>query len=264
MLLIATLASAACSPSVDVVQPSAVPIVEAIDAAPEPQRWAFSYQAISASPYISCLNGIDQVAGVIDLTSGLVLVEPNRVAPPILVTESAILVETDPDTGYWTETPWSAASESSRLVEVFGEIAAGYVSTGLRAPDPNMTSLAFITIADRVDVAETRPGLDGRTIEITVNGDRYLDELVNGRNAVVTGDDLPIPRVRVTVDSNGRVTALEVRVEGKADEVHGDGYVTTFQYPEGRLELPEAELVERVEFPSLSYPRPASSCRFQS
>lgn len=263
ILLSAAIAAAACSPPADVVEPAAVPIVDAIATAPEPQRWEFSYRAISASPYISCLNGIDQVSGTVDLTAGLVLVEPDRVAPPILVTESTLFVAGDLESEFWVETPWSAAPDSPDLVELFGEIAAGYVSTGLRAPDPNMTSLAFIGIADRVELTETRAGLEGQTIEVTVNGDGYLEELAKGGDAGVA-DGRPIPIVRITVDSNGRVNALEVRIEGQADEVHGDGYVTTFQYPESSLELPEAELVERVEFASLSYPKPASSCRFQS
>lgn len=264
-ILCAAVASTACSPSAEIVDPAAAPIVDAISAAPEIERWSFNYRAVSASPYISCLNGIDQVSGVIDLTAGLVLVEPDRAAPPILVTESTLLVANDLESNSWSEAPRGQEAANPELVEMFGEIAAGYVSTGLRAPDPTMTALAFIGIADRVEVAETRRGLEGQTLALTVNSDQYLEELrTDGGEADVTSDTAPIPTVRITVGGDGRVTALEVRIEGEADQVHGDGYVTTFQYPSRGVQPPAAEAVQQVAFASLTYPRPANSCRFQS
>lgn len=261
---IAGVVLAACGTGVDPIDADAAPIVDAVAAAPEPQRWSFSYRATSSSPYISCLNGIDQVSGTIDLSTGVVLVEPDRLAPAILVTESTIMVANDPEAESWSESAWQTGSDRSQLVEVFGQIAAGYIDTGLRAPDPNMTSLAFIGIADRVEAVETRHDLSGQTISVTLNKDRYLAELAAGGDLADTEGGVPIPTIRITVGSDGRVTALEVRIDGQASEAHEDSYVTTFQYGESQIDVPRPELVERVPFSSLQYPQPASSCRFQS
>ncbi len=262
--LCTTVASVACVRTVDVVDPAAAPVVEAMVSAPETQRWSFNHRATSASPFISCLNGIDQVSGVIDVSAGLALVEPDRVAPPILVTDSTILLANDLESESWSEAPWNAESDSSDLVEVFGEIAASYINSGIRAPDPNMTSLAFVSIASRVELVETRPGLSGQTISITVDDDRYLEELATEADRTYSGGEVPIPAIRITVGGDGRVTALEVRIDGQVSEVHGDGYVTTFDYPPSPIDAPAAELVQQVPFDSLQYPEPANSCRFQS
>ncbi len=254
----------ACGADVTPIDPDAAPIVEAIAAAPAPQRWSFNYRATSPSPYISCLTGIDQVSGIIDLSTGVVLVEPDRVAPVILVTDSTIWVANDLGAESWSEVAWDAESDGSRLVDVFGEIAAGYIDTGLQAPDPNMTSLAFISIAERVEVAESRPGLNGQTISVTVDEDRYLQELAAAGEPASPDGDVAIPAIRITVGTDGRVTALEVSVDGQTGEAHGGGYVKTFEYADRQVEVPAPELVEQVPFGSLEYPEPATSCRFQS
>lgn len=100
------------------IDPPAQPAVNRIVAAPSLQRWAFTYQPNSASPYLACLTGVDGVTGVVDLAAGAVIVEPDRNAPPVIVTNSSFLVPARSGRG-WDEVRWGPNSDPASLYPIF-------------------------------------------------------------------------------------------------------------------------------------------------
>ena len=243
---------AGCGASADrVISAEARPILERLQSAPIPEAWSFDYVPLSASPYVSCLNGVDQVSGVIDLQTDAIRLQPDRVAPPLLATNTLLLVEESD--GIWGATSISEF-ENDSLEELFGQIVAGYLATGTRAPDPNLTVLALAEVAIEITVTDPPRGFEGETIAIRLDPAKYAAE--------VEAVDSTVPQVRATIDPTGNVTALIVEAEANG-ETHADGYVLRIEMlTGGDLVVPGAEQQNLVAASDVRYPDPTTSCRF--
>lgn len=263
---LAVLGTACGNPRPD-VDPAAQPIVEKIAAAPETRQWTFTFKPHSGSPYVGCLSGIDEVQGVVDLDAGAIQVEPNREAPPIVVTETALLVATDTGNDRsWQEAPLIDDSSSELLEEVFGRSLAGFIANDVREPSPNMTVAAVMKVAASIQ-RDTESAQSGDTIKITVDPDDYRDELVS--DGQQPGPDDPIPQFLVTVDDNGRVIALDVDTDsvgrGADDGGHGGGYLLLASYERPATVLvPDRSSWVSTSIGDIQYPRPGSGCVFES
>lgn len=254
-----------CARGSNPVDAAARPIVERLRDAPVPTRWSFRYQPDSASDYLACLRGVDVVFGVMDLEVGALMVQPERNAPAIIVTESGFVVAPDPTAeGPWQEVRWNESDDPRQLESMFGEVLAGYIATGLRAPDLNMTTLAAIRIAGAVEVTTPPTGLSGDTLRITVDPDEYLAELESQGAATVDATEA-IPTLIATVDDAGRVVALAVdaRPADESADGHGTRYFLTAGY-DGTEPLSLSGAAERSTVPlnRLGYPSPEDSCQF--
>ena len=156
LLFTAALISAACGSSPTVITADAQPIVDRILAADPIERWAFLYQPDTASPYLACLGGVDEVQGVIDVGNKVLSLEPNRDAPPVTVTDASVLVPDPREPETWHEISRTPTLDPAQLQPIFGEVLAGYIATGLRAPDLNMITQAAIDIATSVEATDPR------------------------------------------------------------------------------------------------------------
>lgn len=259
-------AAVGCAGDGSPVEAAARPIVERLRDAPVPTRWSFRYQADSASDYLACLGGVDVVFGVMDLEVGALMIQPERNAPAIIVTESDFFVTADSTAeGPWQEARRNGSDNAGQLESIFGKVLAGYIATGLRAPDLNMTTLAAIRIADAVEVAVPPAGLSGDTLRITVDPDEYLAEL-ESQGAVSLDATEAIPTLIATVDDSGLVVALAVDATpaGETAGDHGDRYFLTAGYDDtAPLSLPGAAERRTVPLNRLAYPPPEESCQFR-
>lgn len=77
LLIAAALIGTGCGTSPNVIATDAQPIVDRILTADPLGRWTFTYQPDTASPYLACLGGIDEVQGVIDVSDNVLRLEPN-------------------------------------------------------------------------------------------------------------------------------------------------------------------------------------------
>lgn len=267
LVVVLVVLGTACGAGQPVVGPAARPIVDRIGAAPEIRQWTFTFKPHSGSPYVGCLSGIDEVEGVVDLDAGAVQVEPSRDAPPVIVTESSLLVATDSGGGQlWQEAPLVDGSGGEYLGEMFGRSLAGFIANGVGEPSPNMTVDAVLDVAASIQRA-TGSGESGDTLVITVDPDRYRDELVSAGQQ--SGPEDPTPRFLVSVDEIGRVTALEVDTEsavpGEEGGGHGDGYVLLASYePSRSIAVPDPSSRVSGAVEDIRYPPPGTGCVFES
>lgn len=259
--------TAGCGTSTPVVATEAQPTVNRMLAADAIERWTFTYQPDSASPYLACLGGIDGIRGAIDVTAKVLRLEPYRDAPPVIVTDTAVLVPSPNGSQTWLEAAWTPTLDTKRLEAIFGDALAGYIATGLRAPDLNMTTAALVDIAWSVEATDPPFQLAGDAIRITVDADRYLRELE--ANAIDISDDERgrVPTFIAVVDSRGRVSALVVDgVPSRPDRSeadHADRYIVTAQFKELdpiATALPEDR--ELANLADITYPTPDASCKF--
>ena len=255
--------------SSDVASDQAAPIVDRLTNAPSPQRWDFTYQPDSASPYADCLSGLDAVDGSIDATNGVLRVAPRRTAPPLLVTDTSLLVAQSDRLDSWLDIPLDESLDEDQLVEMFGEILTSYIVTGIDEPDLRATVLAAIDTAATVDTAPTPFGLDGEAVEITIDPDLYLDELAAGGVTVTDDERSRTPTITAVIDSLGRVTGLVVDPGATGsdgtDGEHRDRYVVTASYDELEpLEVPDATNRAVSGIDDVDYPSPDESCTFGS
>ncbi|MFN3255342.1 MAG: hypothetical protein ACE37B_06575 [Ilumatobacter sp.] len=269
LVAIAATLAACAGDSPSISSDEAAPIVERLTASPTPQRWNFSYQPDSASPYVACLNGLDEVSGSIDVNVGMLRLAPERDAPALIVTGTSLLIAEPNQPNSWLEIPLGPSGDESRLVGLFGEALAGYIVTGVKAPDLKTTVLAAIDIATSVDTTPAPFGLPGDAIEITINPDRYLDELAAGGVTVTDEDRNRIPTITAVVDPLGRVTGLVVDPPAAGDDAavveHRDRYVITATYDQLEpLELPDDSSRTRIDLDIAGYPRPDASCTLGS
>lgn len=268
MVFVATVAGCGDSSS-DVASDEAAPIVDRLTNTPNPQRWDFTYQSDSASPYADCLSGLDAVAGSIDTTNGVLRLAPRRNAPPLIVTDTSLLVAQSNQLDSWLDIPLDASLDEDRVVEVFGEILTSYIVTGIDEPDLRSTLLAAIDIAATVDATSTPFGLDGEAIEIRIEPDLYLDELIAGGVTVTDDERSQIPTITAVIDSFGRVTVLVVDPSATGDDgtdaEHRDRYVVTATYDDLEpLEVPDGGNRTVSGLDEVDYPGPDESCTFGS
>lgn len=251
--------------SSDPIDPAVRPILERLERTPAPARWSFRYMPISASPYIACLGGIDEVDGAVDTVAGLLLIEPNRDAAPIIVTNSSFMIRSDSqELENWDEVQSLDNDVRATLTPKLGEVLAGFVEDGLRLPDPKMTALAAVEIAESVKPAETPSGLTGDSFTVVVDPDQFIAELEAG-GLRPSEDDLDlIPTVTVSVDDTGLVTGLVIRTTSTgSEEEGGGGYVVATNYGDiTPLQLPGRLQRRPVDLVDLSYPSPNESCAF--
>lgn len=266
MIFAATFAGCGGTSS-DVASDGAAPIVDRLTNTPSPQRWDFTYQPDSASPYADCLSGVDAIDGSIDTTNGVLRLNPQRDAPALIVTGTSLLVARSNQPDSWLEMPLDPSPDEPLLVEMFGEILTSYIVTGVDEPDLAATVLAAIGTATSVDTAPTPFGLDGEAIEITIDPDLYLDELAAGGVAVSDDERSRIPTITAVIDSLGRVTGLVVDAGATGDDAnaaeHRDRYVVSASY-DGLEPLAVPGVAARTAggIDDIDYPEPDESCRF--
>lgn len=259
-MVVATVLLAGCA-ATEVIDADARPIVERLEQATPPTSWTFEYLTLAASPYVACLGGVDEVAGVVDLDQGVVVLQPARASPAVLVTAFTTLV---PETSgeRWHEV---ALDESgiAELTSVFGEVLAAFIRDGIHRPDLNSTVLGAIDIASSVSTTAPPFGLRGDAILIELDEDRYVAELAANAQPPPTDARSEItPSITATVDASGLVTGLAVTLAGGT---HGDGYVMTASYGEPpAIFLPEEAERVQSELADLDYPSAQESCRFGS
>lgn len=268
-VLIVAATFAGCGDNSSVVTGDAAPIVDRLTDSPSPQRWDFSYQPDSASPYVACLNGLDAVSGAIDVNIGMLRLTPERVAPALIVTGKSLLVGQPDQPDSWLEVPLGPSLDELRMVGLFGEVLASHIATGVEAPDLTTTVLAAVDIATTIDTTPAPFGLSGDAIEITIDPDLYLDELTAGGVTVTDDERNRIPTITAVVDSQGRVTGLVVDpgVGGNdaTDLEHRDRYVITASYDELEpLALPDVSNRAVTGIDTVDYPDPDESCVFGS
>ena len=269
MLLLAAVVLGGCGGDVSVTGAGAAPIVDRLTAAPSPQRWDFSYQPDSASPYFDCLSGLDAVSGAIDRTTGVLRLTPVREAPSLIVTDSALMIGHDNGPDSWFELVLDPGGDELPLVELFGEILASYITTGIEAPDLKMTLVAAIDIAASVEVVPAPAGLDGDAIEITLDPDLYLAQLSAGGIVITDEDRGRIPAITGVIDPQGRVIGLVVDPragdDGAPDDEHRDRYVISATYDDlETLSAPPGPSRTVVAVGAVEYPEPEESCSFGS
>lgn len=262
---VAALLLAGCGGADDVIDPEVRPIVERIRGAPTPSRWAFTYHPDSASPYLACLNGIDEASGTVDLETGIMFVRPDRDAPPIIVTNSSFMVATGTDPGDpWNEVRFGPEDDPAPLLPLFGEVLANLVATGIRAPDLNMTALAAIVIATAVEPDTPPAGAIGDTFRITVDPERYLGDLEANGVVAADGEQGRVPSFTVTADVHGRVTSLVVDASPTgAASGSADRYLVTATYETAAITVPARRDRRLTGLASLNYPTATTSCTFR-
>jgi len=267
LLIAAALIGTGCGTSPRVIAADAQPIVDRILAADPLERWTFSYRADTASPYLTCLGGIDEVQGVIDVSDKVLRLEPNRDAPPVTVTDASVLVPDPSEPETWHEIAWTPTLDPARLQPIFGEVLAGYIAAGLRAPDLNLTTQAAIDIASSVEATDPPFQLTGDTIRITVDPDRYLQEL-EANDADISNDERDrVPTFTAVVDALGRVSALVVDTgptpSGQSEADHRNRYIVTAHFDNLEpIAPPPAEDRNPATLADISYPTPDASCEF--
>ncbi|MDW3178677.1 MAG: hypothetical protein R8J94_14900 [Acidimicrobiia bacterium] len=263
-LLLGVLAFLSKAPN-DPIDPAVRPTVDRLEQTPAPKRWSFRYVPISASPYVACLGGVDEVDGAVDTIAGLMVLEPNREAPPIIVTDSSFMIPSDPpELENWDEVQLPDGEVRTTLTPILGEVLAGFVADGVRLPDPKMTALAAVEIAESVKPSESLPGLTGDSFTVIVDADQFIAELEAG-GLIPTEDDLTrIPAITVSVDDGGRVAQLIIRTPETGNEDHSDrGYVLTTEYGDVTPPQPPSPAQRQpVQLNDLNYPSPNESCAF--
>ncbi len=267
LLFTAALISAACGSSPTVITADAQPIVDRILAADPIERWAFLYQPDTASPYLACLGGVDEVQGVIDVGNKVLSLEPNRDAPPVTVTDASVLVPDPREPETWHEISRTPTLDPAQLQPIFGEVLAGYIATGLRAPDLNMITQAAIDIATSVEATDPPFQLAGDTIRISVEPALYLQELEANDADIGEDESDQIPTFTVVVDTLGRVSALVVDADpSQPDQIeadHGNRYIVTARFDDLEpIAPPPAENRDPATLGDISYPTLGASCQF--
>lgn len=188
----------------------------------------------------------------------------------MIVTDTSVLLPDPSEPGTWLEIAWTPALDTARLQLIFGEVLAGYIATGLRAPDLNMTTKALIDIASSVETADPPFQVTGNVIGITVDPGRYLREL-EANDADIGADERDqVPTFTAVVDAIGRVSALVVDANPtQTDDGEGghggNRYIVTAHYVTlAQLGAPPAEVRTPATLADVSYPTPAASCEFGS
>lgn len=267
LLLAAALFGAGCNSGPTIITADAQPIVDRIIAADPLERWTFVYQPDSASPYLACLVGIDEVQGSVDVSSSVLWLKPNREAPPVIVTDTSVLV---PDAGApqtWHEIAWTPDLDLEVLRPIFGEVLAGEIATGLGAPDLNMTTRALIDIASSVETTDPPFQLAGDAIRIAVDRDRYREELEADDAGLSDDERDAVPTFTAVVDPLGRVSALVVDSDSiqpdQGEGGHGNRYIVTATFDDlDPIATPPAEDRKPATLADISYPTPDASCGF--
>jgi hypothetical protein len=268
-LLVVVMMNIACGADPSSTDPEATAIVKRLTGFPSPQRWDFSYQTDSASPYADCLGGLDAVTGQLDLDVGVLSLAPRRAAPSLMVTRTSLLIGNTQHSERWLEVDLDGDVDQARLVGVFGEVLGGYVVTGVQVPDLKSTVLAAIAIASSVDTAPAPFGLTGDAIEITLDPRLYLDELSEGGVALTNDDRNRVPTITAVVDRQGRVTGIVVDPapvsSETADIEHRGRYVVSATYDDlDSVALPHASSRDIIGIDDVNYPRPIESCALGS
>ena len=250
----------ACAGGPDVT-PDAAAVIQRLEAVEPMRRWTFSYRPDSPSPYLACLQGIDEITGSVDVAEGIVWLQPSRDAPAIAVTEDTIAVPDPEIPGSWLATPWPTKDDEA-LTDMFGETLAGHIRTGLRLPDPNMTVMEMFTVATSVETADDNRQEGSDTLVIVADIERFND--------AANSDVEPLDALTVTavVDPTGRVTTMIVDAspiaQSESTSPHRNRYAITANY-DGLDPFDAAPTNAVIVDPAdLQYPNPQSSCEFRS
>ncbi len=265
LLLVTAIATSGCGAASPNVTPDAAAVIERMDTADPTLRWRFTYRPDSPSPYLACLQGIDEITGDVDVAEGVLWLQPHRNAPAIALTERKIAVP-DPDSpGSWLAVPWPS-TDNETLSNLLGETLAGHAATGLRLPDPNMTVTEILTVASSVETMGTTTPNGSNTLSITVDVERFNNRRSEASDS--TADPLEFLTVTAVIDPAGRVTTMIVDasqpVPNEESSPHGDRYIITAEYDD----LDPIEAAPRrsttVSTADLRYPDAQSSCEFTS
>ena len=262
MTAIAASGCGAVSPNVTA---DAAAVIERMDTADPILQWRFTYRPDSPSPYLACLQGIDEITGDVDVADGVLWLQPHRDAPAIAVTERTIAVPDPHSPGSWLAAPWPS-TDNEALSNLLGETLAGHAATGLRLPDPNMTVTEILTVASSVETTGTTTPNGSNTLSITVDVERFNNRRSEASDS--TADPLEFLTVTAVIDPAGRVTTMIVDasqpVPNEESSPHGDRYIITAEYDN----LDPIEAAPRrsttVSAADLRYPDAQSSCEFTS
>lgn len=204
-----------------------------------------------------------------DVAAGTLRIEPDRDAPAIIVTEGSITVASGPGgAGPWYDVSWRDGDDTDALGSLFGEVLAGFIADGVRAPDLNMLALAAVEFADDVQPFEPPDDIPGEGFAVTLDPDRYLANLE--AEGVVLGENelAEVPNLTVVVDAEGLVTVIIVGTRSQRpsnDEAHGDGYTLTAEYGNvDPINTPSATELRSATLGTIEYPDPEESCVFRS
>lgn len=250
---VAAVAVVACG-STSPIDDQAQPVVDALRAAEVPRQYRSTYVPASPSPYLACLQGVEEVEVSVDWDLGVVRLQPRRDAPAVFVTETTIVVDhqDSPDA-----LAWSADLDSDSLADVFGTSLGTFIETGIRSPDPNATIDALIDIAVSVQLTRPPRGFVGDAITITVDRSQF-------NTASSREDGSPAPRIIATIDGNGLVTGLLVSdptADTDPDPVTNYAVVTDYQ-PAPTLRVPQVD-ERRSSVDDIAYPPAETSCQFE-
>ncbi|MBT8241889.1 MAG: hypothetical protein HKN03_01230 [Acidimicrobiales bacterium] len=248
-----TLTGCGSSPTID---SSVEELVASVVENPGPEVFSIDFVPVNPSPYVACLQGIDEVRAVIDRPGGIIRLQPRRSAPPILVAPDRVLVESQ-EAGDWFELPLPTASDRPALEQVFGTSLAGFIMNGVAEPNLNETAAALLSVADEVGTAPTPVGLPGSSFEVIVDSDKYLAESGGG-------SDVPIPTATVTATASGEVTGIAIArsATGSAEDEGGPYALVGRPFEELLVQLPDENMVREQTLSEVLYPRPQQSCRF--
>lgn len=240
--------------STNPIDDQAQPVVDALLAAEVPRQYQSTYVPASPSPYLACLEGVEEVEVSVDWDLGVVRLQPRRDAPAVFVTETTIVVDhqDSPDV-----VVWSADLDSDSLSEVFGTSLGAFIETGIRSPDPNATIEALIDIAVSVQLTQPPRGLVGEAIAITVDRNQF-------NTASNREDGSRSPRIVATIDGNGLVTGFLVSdPTAGSDPVPVTNYAVVIDYgPAPTLRVPQVE-EGRSSVDDIAYPSAETSCQFE-
>ena len=168
--------------------------------------------------------------------------EPNRDAPPLIVTDTSVLVPDPSESQTWHEIAWTPTLDPARLHPIFGEVLA------VETTDPSFQ-------------------LAGDTIPIIVEPDRYLGELAANDSDITNDERDQVPTFTAVVDALGRVSALIVDTDpsqpNQSEADHRNRYIVTSHFDEfDPIAAPRAEDREPATLADISYPTPDASCEF--
>lgn len=251
--VVAVLAIAGCG-STNPIDDRAQPVVDELRSAEVPRQYRSTYIPASPSPFLSCLQGVEEVEMTVDWELGVVRLQPRRDTPAVFVTETMIVVDNRRSPELLA---WSVDLDSDALADVFGASVGALIETGIRSPDPNVTIDALIDIAISVQLTQPPGGLVGESISITVDRERFNAE--SGREP-----GSPAPRIVATINGDGLVTGYVVSDPSEDSDPDPDtNYAVVTDYEPAPSHSVPAGGERRSSIKDIAYPSPEDSCQFE-
>ncbi|NNF63102.1 MAG: hypothetical protein HKN07_02480 [Acidimicrobiia bacterium] len=235
-------------------------LIDAIEEADVPDRYAFSFVPDGPSPFVACLAGVDEIDGVVDVTARAVKLNPRRVAPEIIVTEDELFVG-DLESEIWARVGWSPTLDQERLTSIFGETLAERIVVGFRSPDPNATALGAIEVADSVMPANTLERSEASESFVVEIDEEAFAGLPSDGESDDVGPALDQIRLVVTATPEGLVTSTVVTAGSDSESYANYVIHVTYDDVPGVL-VPPFEDQRHTSLSDLQYPDAQSSCAF--